>query len=498
MSDTLKYKIEADASGLKKSLNEALEGTKKLEEGIKSAAEALGLMFLAEKGFEFIKDSLKESFNAFKENEAAAHDLSRAVSASGGLAGDFKELQKQAGELAEKGIFSKKDIERAEAMQLQLGLTTEQVKKLTPLAADMAAGFMTKSGEKLSIEAMTGEIDKYLRTGKSKVLAQLGISGGDTLAERQALLAKGGEEFKGRNQDAALNTTEGKLANLSHKWEEIQAGIGSKLADMFTMALPYIDKFIGGLHDVGDWFDSHSDSISKVFEKIGVWIQPFVALFKTSFNNVSTIISGLWNDIVKLASPIMNLLNFIKPYFLELETGLMSFGMTLFGVFQKVFNIGYSIYQILDKLGAFSLLGKVFDGIWTVLKSVGESLVWLYNNIISPILSKFESALNALKKVMGIKDETQATLANVFKPNELKDEKGDDKGGKGIKITPNLNAEKPSDKENTRESITLNITKLVETLEISTTNLSESKTEIKAAIAEYLQEAVNSVRYVNH
>ena len=502
MSDSnLNYKINGDASGIKKSLSEALEGTKKLEEGIKGAAEAFGLLFLAEKGLEFIKDSLKESFNAFKENETAAHDLARAVGASGGLVGDFKELQNQASELAEKGIFSKKDIERAEAMQLQLGLTAEQVKKLTPLAADMAAGFMNKSGEKLSVEAMTGEIDKYLRTGKSKVLAQLGVTGGNTLAERQALLAKGGEEFKGRNQDAALNTTEGKLANLGNKWEEIQAGIGSKLADLFTAALPYIDMFIGGLHEIGDWFDNHSEAISSVFSKIGNWIEPFVGLFKSSFSEVSNIVTGLWDDIVKISEPIMDLLNFLKPYFIEFETAVISFGGTLFNLFQRVFNIGFSIYQILDKLGLFSVLGKIFNAVWSVLKDIGNSLTWLYNNIISPILTKFETALNALKQVMKIKDEPNNPLAEVFQPNSTATK--DNTGLNGVtfgggKTTPSLNALAPTEKESTRESITLNIDKLVETLELNTTNLTEGASEIKKMVAQALQEAVYSVKYAGH
>jgi phage-related protein len=518
MANNLHYKITGDASGLKNSLSEAFENATKL-------AEAIGLVELAAKGLELIKDTLKESFNAFKENESAAHDLARSVSASGGLLSNFKDLTDQAGELAEKGIFSKKDIELADAMNLRLGLTSEQVKKLTPQLADLSAGFISKSGEKLSLERITGEFDKFIRTGNSKILGLKGRAG-DTLGN-EAIFEKFASQYKGANEDAAINTTEGKLKNLANAWEEIQVSIGSKIADLFSVALPYIKQFLGYFNQIGDWFNNHSDSINNLFSKIGAWIQPFGELFQRYFGYVGQTINDVFEDIMLLVNPIMELINFLKPYFLQFADAVIIFGSKLENLFQHIFKIGYSIYQILDKLGQFKLLGQIFEGVWDYIKGIADLLEKLYDNIISPLLDKFEAALDALKKVMGIQEEEKNKTIPVNKKDKpqppfssgdfsFNSGYGPFKGGSqdnnsllgtnGVKF-PGINSIKDSDtatatsvtsQEKARENITITINKLVEHLDIHTTNLEGSSAEIQKYIAETLQEVVNNTRYAGH
>lgn len=494
----LTYKINGDASNLKKSLSEAVEGSKKLEESIKGAAEALGLMYLAEKGLEFLKDGLKESFEAFSKAETAAHDLSRAVNASGGVGKDLEELNELADKLSTTGIFSETDIKRAETMQLQLGLTAEQVKKLIPLAADMAAGFITKSGDKLSIDQMTGEIDKFLRTGKSKILAQLGIIGGEKLSVqgRENLLEKGGLQYKGADEDAALNTPEGRVKNLQNAWEKLQEKIGEGLADAFVQIEPTLKDLIKDFGDLIGWIKENKTMLKELtIVGIGGLITAFIAL------NVQSLLT--WVNMGIETAIVTG-----EIFFTTLATDGLSLAFTAVGVSAgtawAIATLGLSavITGLIVAYNKSANFRAIVNGIGATLYDFGRATGLMFEAIWEGLNKNFGKAISLANEANKIykdvfsgnsyNDARDKTLAEA-----LKTEPETPNGKGGLKKTSNLDT-LPSESEKTRESITLNITKLVETLEINTTNLSESKTEIKAAIAEYLQEAVNSVRYVNH
>lgn len=500
--DTLKYKIDGDASGLKKSLSEAFESTKQLEEGIKKVAEAIGLMYVAEKAFEFLKDGLKESFNAFKESQLAAHDLAAAVNTSGGLGKDFKELQEQAEKLSQTGTFSAKEIERAQTMALQTGLVSEQVKKLIPIAADLSAKLLNPQGAKMNLDEIQGHIDKFLKTGKDKALKLVGAEGGNNLEERLAILQKIGLAAKGADANLAATTLDGTLKNLHNRFESILETVGSKLNDIFKIVLPYISKIFDGVKTIFDWFGNHSDAFVNIFKKAEAFIQPFIDLFKSAFNQLEQPVLELAENILKFVAPLIRLFNFLKPYFLELGNGIIAFEKVVYNLFSHIFKIGYSIYQILDKLGLFKVLGKIFDGVWQTIKSIGGYLVDIYNNIIEPIFSKLEKALDAIKKILHISEgvSTKDQLVSIFAPNSpgKTNDDGTSQTFGGIKLSPDLAASSATSSEKTRESITLNIDKLVEHLDIHSTTIEGSKEDMIKFISEALQQAVYSIKYAGH
>lgn len=503
MAEELNYKITGDASGLKKSLQEAFLSTEELEGAVKSLVKALGPIALAFAAFEGVKDVLKDSVNAFKDSQLAAHDLALAVNTSGGLGKDFRELQEQAERLSKTGTFSQKEIERAQTMALQTGLVSSQVQKLIPIAADLSAKLLSPSGAKMNLDEIQGHIDRFLKTGKDKQLRLIGAEGGKNLEERLAILQKIGLAAKGSDANLAATTLEGALKNLYNTLEPFLVTIGNKLNDIFILILPYVNKLFDGIKSVFDFLGTHSDALLNIFRKVETFVQPFVDLFESAFNELKQPVIDLFLSFVRYMSPLVDLFKFLKPYLLELGNGIIGFSKIIVNFLTHIYKIGYSIYQILDKLGAFKLIGKIFNGVWQIIKSIGGFLQDIYNKIIVPLFDKIEGALNLIKGLLHIKDSPsiKSDLIDLFSPNKNKNENTTDAFHQtfgGTKLSPDLNASSVSSSEKARENITLNITKLVEHLDIHTTTINGGAEEISRAVSEILQQAVNNVRYAGH
>ena len=492
----LRYKLVGDNSQLKKSLSEAHEGAKNLNESFKEIGKTMLGLAGVKLGFDF----LKESFSMFSEGESAINNLSRAVSSSGGLSSDLKELQDLAEEMKSKGIFDDDDIRKAMTMQLQLGLTADKVKELIPLAADMAASFISKSGEKLSVEAMTGEINKFLKTGKSKVLSQLGIEGGNTLAERQSILEKGGAQFKGADADAALNTTEGKLANLKNNFDDVKKSIGEGLAEVFNIILPYLKLFINGFKDSINWIKENKKLIEELAIAISVGLVGAFLILRTQ-------------AMITFAQMAIETIVVTGEIFLStLATDGLAAAFTAVGISATTawaaatLGLSLVIAGLIVAYNKSDTFRAVMDGVGATLLGVGKAAGYAFEAIAVGITGNFSlaktlmgSAKKEMEDVFSGKTFNSAydksLAASKLASKTLKDH--EDAHSIGKKITPNLPGETPSKTETTRESITLNIGKLVETLEVNTTNMTEGANDVKKLVAQALQEAIYSVRYTN-
>ena len=207
------------------------ESSKEIEGGfggIKNAlsgiAEGIAAAFAVQKILAFAK----ESINAFVEAEAQTNRLKFAIENITKDGGAFDSLVKQSQDLEKLTFFDSEDIQNAQAMQAQFGLTSAQIKKLTPLITELAAAqsIDLASATDIALKAIEGQ------TRGLKVLGADFKDTGDKVANYNILIDNLGK-FQGTAADALL-TTSGQLKKQAVELENLQEEIGQRLAPAFV------------------------------------------------------------------------------------------------------------------------------------------------------------------------------------------------------------------------------------------------------------------------
>jgi len=200
--------------------------------GLMQIGAAMGIAF----GVHQVVDFGKESVGAFLEAEENAHRLKSALEGNS-LA--FSHLMKQSAELQDKGIFSDDDVQIAQQQLAVFGLTGDQVEKLTPQIADLAAKMkwsLAEATEK-SISAINGQ---------TKGLKLAGITFKDTgsKTENLALLTEKLTKFQGANAEA-LETTIGKTKRLANAFDDFKEIVGEYLVNEGVKILDNFETVFG-------------------------------------------------------------------------------------------------------------------------------------------------------------------------------------------------------------------------------------------------------------
>lgn len=483
----LNNKLVLDNSNFKKGMNEALGLSKGLDSaigGLTNKILGLGAAYIS---FDFLKDSAK----SFIDSETAADNLAQAVGANGGLTSDFEELNKQAEDLSARGIFDDEDIKMAQALGLQYGITSNQMKSLTPSILDWAARM-----KKSPVEAMEA-VAKGMRS-QSKELAKLGIDYDKTKTDAQNLATIQGvlaNKFKDSDETIANNTSEGKIANLKNQFDELKESIGNGLLKAFGVILPYIKIFIDAFKTGIDWIIGNTDKISGAFDGIINYFKPFINNILEGFKKISESLINFGASASQFFQPLKDLFTYLQPILLWLQEAMISFSISVIDGFSGLIDVLHTVYVALEKLGVFSFLATIFENTWSAIKKLGEGLKIIYDNTLKPLFEAISFVYGQIKELLGIKEykvgisfptmpktpeliNKESNLSRYFK--ESKDNK------KG--------SETPGQKETVRENITITINKLVETLEVNSTNLKEGSDEIKRMVAAALNEAVMSIK----
>lgn len=206
-----------------------------------SSAEAV-----LEKGLEF----LKGSFEAFTEAEQNVRHLTAALELTGNatteVIGQFKEL---ADAYEQSTIYSEDMIVAAEKTFTLIGhVAPEQMDKALQAATNLASGLGIdlQSAVTMLSKAAEGNVTALHRYGVEIDAAAVKAHGAE--AAFDAVNAK----FSGQAQ-ADMETTAGKIAQLSHEWEHFKEGTGEVIVDL--------GRIVGALGNT-------EDSTSKVIPKI--------------------------------------------------------------------------------------------------------------------------------------------------------------------------------------------------------------------------------------
>lgn len=239
-------KLRGDVGELKKQfgiVEKAAEDTSKNSSAsfnkLGSTLASVGAGILAAFSVQKIIAFGEECVRAFQEAEKNARKLQSAVSANGGLQADFERLLKQSEELQQVSIFSDDDIQKAQTMALQFGLTSDAVEDLMPSILDFASA----TGQELN-EAMQSVILGI--QGSERALKKYGIEI-DSQATRQqnfkSIMDQLNAKFKGQAQIIS-ETSEGALARFRNNFDNLKESIGETLIPLADAAVTAANAFV--------------------------------------------------------------------------------------------------------------------------------------------------------------------------------------------------------------------------------------------------------------
>lgn len=236
----------------------------KYTEGIKDFAKEminmLGPIYLAEKAFDFLKDSVK----SFMAAEDSAVRLKNVLS-NMGRSGDLEGLDRAASKLAESlGTVAKKDVEETfQKLYLYGKLSKGQILELTPVIADFAAK------QRIDLPEATDVLTKALE-GNSRGLKNYGINikDGKDATERFAIIM---DQLKPK-VDGAAEALGGELAGSIKKTdiaiEELKVKIGEELAPELKKAERFLLAFV---QRIPEWFNSADEAIGRLKAKVSAF-----------------------------------------------------------------------------------------------------------------------------------------------------------------------------------------------------------------------------------
>jgi hypothetical protein len=203
------------------------------------------------------------SFKAFTEAEKTAKLLQTAVGVNGGLQKDFDALIEQSKQLEATSIFSDDDIQKAQTMALQFGLTNKQVKALLPTIVDFASA---------TNQSLDGALETVLHgtTGMAKGLKIYGIEVDSTATKSQNLASITQQlNDKFSNQaDVVGKTAFGAVERFKNKFNNFQEDIGGFINDVAGATLSIIDWIGRGFKPLDDQLDSTASKLGEVGKKI--------------------------------------------------------------------------------------------------------------------------------------------------------------------------------------------------------------------------------------
>lgn len=476
MGKDLKYNLKLDNSAFKRGMEEAGSLVTDLKDELLKFAGAYA-------AFDFLKDSVK----SFMEAEMNSKRLSMALK---GNKEDLEALQNQASELQEIGIFSDDDIMKAQTYGKNVGLTTDAVKAIIPTLADWAAATKGTAKDVGGVEGAMGHFIKALNGG-DKLLTQLGYTFDKTKSDVEnfndivKLLTS---TYGNANKELAETTWEGKLANLTNQIDEFKETVGKNVLDVLVNIFDFVKEHIVVFELLAAVIGGAL--VGALIASTVEFVASTAAAF--SYANVTTFITLVTEE------------GLIPALYAVGVTGAAAWALVTGGI---TLIIG-GLVLAYNKVDWFKKLVWGFGyGAMELFRALKEEFlaIWDFTNFEEHITEAGKHMLNIGNAFNQGRADASADIAEKAKKEEEEKNKvynpyANNKTGAKVFETgrgPSERSEKkPSDSQQAKENITINITKLVETIELHTMTLKEGSDEIKKEMALALTEALASVKYM--
>jgi tape measure domain-containing protein len=359
----------------------------------KSSFASIGDIIKGTLGADAIKGVLSSGFEFLKGSVSKAMDFGMTKESFKVLAGDKKggQLANDLNTLQQQTILGPEVFKAAQTM-LGFGIASDKVLPNMKMLGDISMGDANK------LESLTLAFSQISSAGKlqgqdllqlinagwnplNEISRKTGISMGD-LKDRMAqggISAKmvedalksatgAGGQFHGM-MDKLADTPAGKMAQLQGAFESFQVKVGEALmpiatglmdiaAPLLDIATQYLPMVSQAIQDVLSYFSGLNDSTSN-------WSY-YISVVKDIFGIIWNVLSYVWQGVVHIAG------------------GLIEW-------------IGHS--EILKDV--FNVIKGIISVIGDVIKAVIDSLVWLWDNVVKPILDALDNAYKWVKSLFG-------------------------------------------------------------------------------------------------
>ncbi|MFA5401435.1 MAG: hypothetical protein WC359_13380 [Dehalococcoidia bacterium] len=217
-------KFLSDTSGFKKGNAEVQQGintTQKAATGFGTAMKALGPLIAGAFSVTAVVAFGKATVQAWDESERAAAKL---LAVTKGNKAETDRLIANAGVLQGKTLFNDEDIQNAQLMLKSLGLTSDQIIRITPLVADLATKMDTDLGS-------AGNLVAKSIGSSTNALARYGveIEGAAGSSERFDSAVAGLTRQVEGLAEAAAGAGVGSARQFKNAWDDVKELIGGSL-----------------------------------------------------------------------------------------------------------------------------------------------------------------------------------------------------------------------------------------------------------------------------
>jgi hypothetical protein len=498
MSDTVEYilRLKDEMSGTLKSVTAQ---TNVLNETIKGVGEALVAYF----AFDKIREFANESVKAFEEQEQAIAQVRQGLITMRGASGQTLESLKEWSEnKMNESLYDDDEILRKVSSTL---LTFGNISGDTFMQAQQAAldlatrmggdlqGASVQLGKALN-DPITG-LTALRRVGVSfsedqiKVIKSLTETG--HVAQAQSVILQELQQEFGGSAKAAYDAL-GPWEKIQKMIKPIMEDVGQLIVDIQKKLSPIITAVVQKFSVLVDYFKgSGGDSVVTFFKPIIDVIKSIYVDMLPIIENFKQSVSQWWPQLKQLMFGIRDVVVILLQYGGQLAKWAWNFASGIIDVF-------HTIYVLLEKLKVIYVIVGAFRVLWDVAKAVGNMFVWVYDHAIAPIVDKIAQLYGYIKQLLGITG-TQTNSALDIKmpkrpPNAL-----DRQGAPGGLVPGGSSGTVDTGKVTGSRNTTINITiqKMVDGgINISTTTLKESASQMQDAIAKALLNAVNDAQII--
>jgi tape measure domain-containing protein len=428
----------------------------------------------------------------------AAMDFGKTKKSFQVLAGDAVKGDALAGELnklQQDTILGPSVFKNAQTM-MGFGIAVDKVVPTLKQLGDVSMG----DEEKLS--GLTLAFSQVQATGKLmgqdllqminagfNPLNEISRTTGKSMGELKAMMEKGqissgmiSEAFRTATSEGGLynnmlntlaETPAGKMAQLSGAWDTFKVKIGEALMPLAEIGMqlgntliPIAQQYLPYISEAVSWLIAGFTELMNPTGQFG-WYMEYV----------QTIVGVIWNVLSYVGQKIWAIVGSIVEWLAKSE------------IIQDV----------------FWLIGKIAGVVGEVVKGIADVLLWIWDNIVKPVLDSIEWVYKKIKGLFGGSNKAEVAVTQTVKAAEVPGLKAIP-GGK-MPVTPttangaggaNLNVNAGKEKaeginSGGQRSIVINIGKQIEKLEVHTMSTTQSAEEIGAIVIEQMRRVMYSL-----
>lgn len=341
----------------------------------KKAAAILGGAFVAQKGFDFLKDSVA----AARESNAVAAQTAAAIKSTGGAANvTAKQIDELANSIARKTGIDDEEIGKAENLLLtftnvrnEAGKGNDIFNQSTKILADMGKALGTDtSGAAIQLGKALNDpvagISALTRVGvtfndKQKETIKNLVATGKTAEAQKVILAELSKEFGGSAEAQATAS------------QKLKVTLGNLQEDIGNKLIPVIDKVAGFL---ADRLPGALDTVGRAFGVVQRAVQPFIDALRGAFAG----------EIIP-ADQLTGIQRFVRSVVFGVQALVSAFkggGITSDGFVGQMERLGVVLRTVYDK-ALKPFVAFVKDNLQPILVAAGIAFGLLAGPIVGPI-----------------------------------------------------------------------------------------------------------------